>query len=409
MSELKWIFDLRQHTPIIHFQPTDIGVCLRATEVKPKFDKFLLKHQIFTENQKQQWFYQTEDGQLSSKMKLRFEPKGKMVRTYEYECRNNKTDEIPRGIEERKIHPLYFGNQGCRGRENIKEAIFFDDGIKGSVQCFSTEFLKVIKEYMPIFFLLYNFGTRQDKGFGSFSISGNSRVTDVFEKIKKYEPNAYCLDYQILGKNSKITKKERLDDIQLLYGIMKGGINNTKQNLEQYYKGAIFRYYLEKGIVSEKKVMKEFLFNGNEIGEDREPRYIRGALGIANQYSYSTDNNKKIRVFVTHNTIKRYSSPIYFKVLGRYTFLFLRHLPGELKNEEFLFSVKRSNQSWEKKLALPDFNIEDFMQWFAEDFNNKEKIVNPEGNLIRGSLKAVDNPKFKRIERLQLRRCVECI
>ena len=36
MNKLKWVFDLRQHTPMIHFQPTDSGVCLRATEVKAK-------------------------------------------------------------------------------------------------------------------------------------------------------------------------------------------------------------------------------------------------------------------------------------------------------------------------------------------------------------------------------------
>src|SRR5690606_37665418 len=33
---------LRQHTPLIHFQHDHIGATLRATEVKPKLDKFIL-------------------------------------------------------------------------------------------------------------------------------------------------------------------------------------------------------------------------------------------------------------------------------------------------------------------------------------------------------------------------------
>ena len=37
------IFELIQHTPIIHFQAKDMGATLRASEVKPKLDKFILK------------------------------------------------------------------------------------------------------------------------------------------------------------------------------------------------------------------------------------------------------------------------------------------------------------------------------------------------------------------------------
>ena len=35
-------FELEQHTPIIHFQARDAGATLRASEVKPKLDKFVL-------------------------------------------------------------------------------------------------------------------------------------------------------------------------------------------------------------------------------------------------------------------------------------------------------------------------------------------------------------------------------
>ena len=34
---------LKAQSPMIHFQPSADGACLRATEVKPKFDRFLIR------------------------------------------------------------------------------------------------------------------------------------------------------------------------------------------------------------------------------------------------------------------------------------------------------------------------------------------------------------------------------
>ena len=55
-----------------------------------------------------------------------------------------------------------------------------------------------------------------------------------------------------------------------------------------------------------------------------------------------------------------------------------------------------------------EINIEEFMEWFADDFNNKEAIIEQgTEKLIRGSLKASGNEEFIRIEQLNLRRCRE--
>ena len=43
MSQFKVSFTLKQHTPIIHFQSDQSGATLRATELKPKFDRFLME------------------------------------------------------------------------------------------------------------------------------------------------------------------------------------------------------------------------------------------------------------------------------------------------------------------------------------------------------------------------------
>lgn len=405
MNKLKWVFDLRQHTPMIHFQPTDSGVCLRATEVKPKFDRFLLANKCFTKEQNKKWFYIAEDGQLASKMKMRFCAKGEVARSHVYERTHGEYHgkRIPKEIIT-EINPLYFGNQGCKERENFKETIFYQNGLKGTVICFDAQFLEIVKEYIPVFFLFHNFGTRQNKGFGSFSVSGENRVECILDVVQKYMPNTYYLDYQLLGKGKKVSAEDRLNDIGIIYGLMKGGININKA---KYYKSALFRYYLEKGIVHEKKVIKQCLFGDGNKKNIRNPYFVRAVLGLTGRYSYR-DNIRKGTVYVSNNDIKRYQSPIYFKVLGRYTFLFLSPLPEALKNAEFKFSLQRGKEVKSIKLAVPDFNIEEFMEWFADDFNNKEAIIEQgTEKLIRGSLKASGNEEFIRIEQLNLRRCRE--
>lgn len=263
----------------------------------------------------------------------------------------------------------------------------------------------MVKEYIPVFFLFHNFGTRQNKGFGSFSVSGENRVEYIMDVVQRYMPNAYYLDYKELEKGQIVPAENRLNDIGIIYGLMKGGIN--PKNKTQYYKSALFRYYLESGVVHEKKVIKQCLFGKEKKTNIQNPYFVRAVMGLTDSYSYR-DDVRCGTVFVTNDDIKRYQSPIYFKVLERYTFLFLNPLPEALKNAEFEFSLKRREAVRSIKLTVPNFDIEEFMKWFADDFNNKEEIIEQDTNkLIRGSLKESNNRKFIRIEQLQLRRCGE--
>lgn len=401
MNKLKWEFELRQHTPMIHFQPTDSGVCLRATEVKPKFDRFLLENKDFTESQIKKWFYIAEDGQLASQIKMRFRAEGEMARSYTYEKKQGI--KIPRGSID-TINPLYFGNLGCTAREDVKETIFYQNGLKGTVICFDEEFLEIVKEYIPAFFLFHNFGTRQNKGFGSFSVSGKCRVECIMDVVQKYMPNAFYLDYQTLGKGQGASAEERLNDIGIIYSLIKGGIYLNK---EHYYKSALLRYYQERGIAHEKKVIEQCLFGEERKENIHNPHFVRAVLGLTDSYSYR-DDLRKGKVLVSNDDIKRYQSPIYFKVLGRYTLLFLSPLPEALKNAEFKFTLRKKEGVRSVKLTVPDFDIDDFMEWFADDFNHKDEIMKQGAEKpIRGSLKAAGNREFRRIEQLKLQRCRE--
>ena len=83
-------------------------------------------------------------------------------------------------------------------------------------------------------------------------------------------------------------------------------------------------------------------------------------------------------------------------------------MPEIMRGSEFTFSLNINKNVRRIKLKVPNFEIEKFMKWFAEDFNNKEEIRDESGGLIlRKSLKWSNNRKFERIERLKLRMCKE--
>ena len=148
-------------------------------------------------------------------------------------------------------------------------------------------------------------------------------------------------------------------------------------------------------------MIKQELFDGKHIEDIENARYVRAVLGLTDGFAYK-EAIRKGTVSVSNDDIKRYQSPVYFKVLDRYTFLFLRPMPEALRNAEFEFSLEGKKPI---NLPVPDFDIEDFMAWFARDFNNKGQIVDPSTRkLVRGSLTAADNDQFARIELLNLRR-----
>ena len=49
-SHFKLEFTLKQHTPIIHFQSDQKGATLRATDLKPKLDRFLIEQLKMLDN-----------------------------------------------------------------------------------------------------------------------------------------------------------------------------------------------------------------------------------------------------------------------------------------------------------------------------------------------------------------------
>jgi len=300
MSKYKLNFKLKQHTPIIHFQHDQEGATLRASELKPKLDKFLIKKLALTKEiekngeqiivpkkEYEHWFNNKE--KLSLDYKVGIEAKERrmelnnLIKLEIKTKRNNRTgeNEVPTNL------PGFFGNmmkieEFVSGKKNPKKVTFYSD-----ISIYFTSFtptinnrilIEVIKEYFAEFLATTNFGTRQSKGFGSFYIHPEG---EHYQEINN-EWFDYKTSIKLYAKKDKEKYKELFQTIEWFYKALRSGINhkrpayeyiNGKRQIKKdknglmvmedlfYMKPLIFLYFLERDTQWEKKTIKEKFFN----------------------------------------------------------------------------------------------------------------------------------------------------
>jgi len=271
MSDFKLEFTLKQHTPIIHFQHEQSGATLRATELKPKFDKFLLKMDNTLP------FNEHHNDKKSLDYKVKIISKG------------NKT------IEFEKYPPLYFGNQ--RGSKPKQQVIGSDVTVE--FLSFNTQILEAIKKYFEAFLANTNFGTRQSKGYGCFYIKDKAFDSSLIDQ--KEFTKVYAFD----------SVKNRYEkDIKDFYRLMRSGINEIGANKTNvfYAKSLMFMYFDKKGIIWDKKAVKMHFINKEDSITNQY--IIRDLLGLS---SFQNWRSYGFNVSKSNSKISRFKSPIIFK------------------------------------------------------------------------------------------------
>lgn len=122
--------DLKCHAPIIHFQPEEEGATLRASEVKPKFDRYLLKK---VPSLKKRFKNQS----LAYKMKFIDNSPSIIYKSKENEDKFDKKTNNNEGNFE-----LYFARDGKRRVETNPTMI---------ITCFDIELQNLIIDYIKNF------------------------------------------------------------------------------------------------------------------------------------------------------------------------------------------------------------------------------------------------------------------
>lgn len=391
----KMICKLQQLTPMIHFQADETGACLRASEVKPKLDKFIRSRK---NDIPKDWYIYGEKAKETDIYALDYKLKFEAAGTPEIKI-NQKGEPGKKGTKE--INQSFFG---------VGKTVMYNEPILMTVICFIPDLLECIKESAEIFFVMHNFGTRQNKGFGSFIVSEiDGKATSWESKnypelIKDFTSGLY---YEY--KTVKNAKENVLENIRMIYGLMKSGWNFTKikdsdgirKFPDDYFKGFIFRYFMEKypEVMNDKKFIKTKLHfknekivnrakvNENAVLSDHQKAYFyRALLGLPGYYEFK-DEERKGTVNVKSAEIHRFHSPLLWTLAGRY----LIAIPQKdgldiILNRKFEFIGPGESNSG--VIDTPaTFEIEDFLESFCKDFNDKKTY--------KGGTIGLENAKYK--------------
>lgn len=385
---------LNQHSMMIHFQADQRGsvpICLRASEVKPKLDRFIVK-KLGKENIPREWI---QSEHLNGK---------DVALRYRMTIMHNKHTVIP----SYRIPKIFYGNMGIRNDEEKRNAVWFD-GLELTILCFVPELMKKIKVCIAEFFIVTNFGTMQSKGFGSFTVTevnGKEVNVDVAKALKLHYGAEKCFKIPVnQGRNNSETKTELFDTIKQVYSVMKSGWRRP------YERSYIYQYMHDKprDIGNEKAFMKKKNVSPNVMTDrtrvmfeqrknylwteqpDNQYYYVRALLGLGEQLRYKASLQggwETIQISHVKNEsgdiyqkgdekkIERVPSPIFFKVIHGDIYFVAGRIPERFyePNENkryFSFFNKRTRRKC--VLPVPEksiFDIDDFIKSFVDHYNN---------------------------------------
>ncbi len=349
MPELsaKMVFKLKQQTPMIHFQYDQTGAAIRGSELKPKLDKFL---------------YKKYGSEIKSSWRINESAKDEKVRNaLNYKVRVF-ADSNQQKVEEPPKYGMYFGNVG-KSLE-YKYYVFYKEPIILEIICLFEELRQKIKESIEEFFLVTNFGTRQSKGFGCFTLVEGPKAKAILDKGNY---NYFYTTY------SKEDYSALLDITKVIMDVMKGGINFNGV----YIKGYIQREYLndigEKNIGSDKAFIKDIVWKANPRPKERkepypEHTYVRALLGVSERITFKDDLRKgDVKIEPESEEVNRFQSPITVSIVGKYIFFIITDSDMEICGEKFKFSHGDNS----KEISVPEgFEADLFMDKFVEYFNS---------------------------------------
>lgn len=374
MNDWQKDYKLVQHTPLIHFQHSEPHACLRATEVKPKLDRFLIeqleKDDRFGDGRWKKWFV-GDGSQQSFDYMMRITPNSEQVeRTQSIERAIARAEHRPPNASFHEIHKNYFGNMASGNniqdtiRKTFKESLFYKDGLTLTIRCFIPELLTLIDEHIRGFFMMHNFGTRQRKGFGSFTVDINTQpnAPKGFDLVGKYCPNAY---YCKLDGN--VNADALLDAVWVISAFLRSGFNRGEGN---YVRGFVFRYFQrEKNpLANDKAFVKQQVlhnvYNEATRGEHRRfygnnvrYRYVRGLLGTNENSRFcraprgETREDRTVHNIYIHSAegVERFPSPLLFKPIGKFVFILPQKMPDEIFGSEFYILEKNQEEEYDSK------------------------------------------------------------
>jgi len=326
---------LKQHTPIIHFQHDQYGATLRATDLKNRLCKYL---------------------------------------GVDFKKRKFQVKIVPL-TEVRRQSPnnlFYFANIN---NPKPKQALFSQD-VKVIINTyFDKDLRKEIEAKLPIALAFENFGTRNNKGAGSYFIDGMT-LDDFNNFIKNNKPkNVSDIYYWDIKNFSSID--DVFFQIKQFYSLLKSNINinskyvptGKKDSFATYYKSLLLLYFLKDNISWEKRAVKQHykVWTGKEQLENnaKDHKFIRALLGTSNIQAW--DYYSKTLQVVFPDLIKRIPSSLMIKVFtyngnNARVYYWFNENYNRVLGKEFTFKFQSITNSIPIKVP-GNFNSDTFLSW----------------------------------------------
>lgn len=387
------IFTLKQHTPMLHFLHDQPGATLRATELKPKLDRFIVSYFKTYENAEGKYTaaIQLIESAISEKspspyrISIRLE-KGKTQYYYiegntPREERESLSDQMSEQFDRpglKVISPSpYFANNDKRQHrqwEEVKLGVLWTGKLSVCVSSWDESLILLIEAALPLLLCVENFGTRQTKGFGCFS---EKRVNEkTFERVVK---NHFAFAAKTEADEDLTELFKQIDKV---YKDLRNKPSQRK-NPDGSTGDSLLRDYLFSS-KSHTEWEKRFVYKSvvrNE-GTERPDNvcFVRALLGLPGLYDYPQAEEygqPKVNIRDIEGRVERFRSPLIFKVHGNWLYM-LAHQPDQtMMGREFRFYIGDDPESAAAQTNIPTpapglFNIKDFLSFQID----KNKIKN---------------------------------
>lgn len=346
---------LTQHTPLIHFQHDQEGATLRASEVKPKLDKFVLTklgegdYQAGFSLAKQKGWIVGKGDHPALDYKMRIVTQGKPKEYLVASLLNPKTiiaddeeikewelpfqilrespffaqEDVNADTNPEKAPVFYKRNTPERKVEFVfnqenwdtigKKGLMWDD-ITMSLYSADQYLIEKLDSFLSEFLICTNFGTRSTKGFGSFTRQ-NSKVSTTCALANNFR---FVYSKQINSKYDLV--KEIFKNVKADYQAMKAGVN-----FPNYSKSILFCYAIKK-------------MNQNPRWEKRFiKRAVKDKMG---QYTRLYDKHHAPIMDCQGNSSWEDPTEFYYQ--------FLRILLGFAEQFEFILEYKTREGEWKR-------------------------------------------------------------
>ncbi len=401
-------FTLKQHTPLIHFQHYQDGATLRATEVKPKLDRFIIT-QLGNGNydngiaiaRNNRWL--VGDGKKPAlDYKLRILP----IKSENYKIEEGRNN---------SFQP-FFANIGEEYIGNEKGIVIATEEMQSSIISTNFKLFEKIKQKNTIidFFALNNFGTRQTKGFGSFS------VTSIEKKLVEFPKQLFAYNFQIkidksLLKDTFFLYKQIFSKINYFYKTLRSGINESRKPVNNfvpklYFKSLLYEYVnsqlkeqwdkktIKANFIQIKQAEECYLHSDAIVcgaaQQSTTHRYknFRDLFGLSSDEKWG-DTFKLTKAHVesdntgnwilvdknADNLITRFKSPLVFKIIRTNDFfsVYLKFQIDELTQNIYTNSYFQVANDKGDKFEIPffrNFEYETYLKWVIKNIDVSKRF-----------------------------------